>query len=276
MVDEYSRAMRRRRYAAGTIHKRLTVARTWLEHVGDRWTSVTWREVDEYGDTRKVSASTWRDEISHLSHFYRWAMRNEYTDRDPTTLVERPRIGMRLPRPATEMQYRRILDGATPEMRAIIELMTWCGLRCLEVASLRWSSVDMIERTAVVRGKGDRERTVGLPRRVVQALAAIDNATDWVIPSPRGDAHTACRISQLVGAHCRERHVPISAHQLRHRFATVLLEAAAGDLLIVQHALGHASISTTQIYAQVDRRRALDVARRLDGNDVDRLFDPGG
>jgi len=274
LLGEYAESMRLRRFASGTISKRLTVARSWMAHQGAGWVTATWRDVDAYGSTRLISAATWRDEVSHLSHFYRWAMRCDYALADPTVLVERPRVGMRLPRPVSPAQYRRLIDGASPQMLAIIELMAWCGLRCCEVARLRWRDVDLVERMVRVHGKGDRDRDVSLPRRVVRALAAIDGASadDHVVLGAAGLPVTAATVSHLVGRWCQHQRVPVTAHMLRHKFATLLLEAADGDLLTVQHALGHASVATTQIYAQVSRIRAKKVARLLDAFDDESLF----
>lgn len=255
--------MRRRRDAPGTIAIRRRVARQWLAAMGERWTSATWHDVDAYGDTRAIAATTWRDEISHLHAFYLWAIRNEHCEHDPTVLVERPRVGLRLPRPISEHQFRRLVDDTPADMRAILKLMAFCGLRCCEVARLRWSDVDLVERVAIVRGKGNKERVIGLPPRVVRALAAIDSPATFVFTRADGGPHTPARVSQLVGRHARERGVAMSAHQLRHTFATRLLERS-NAIEVVQHALGHASVSSTQIYAKVDHRRVIAIAQAMD------------
>lgn len=264
VIKAYTDSMRRRRDAPGTISARVRVARAWLATVGERWIEATWHDVDAYGDTRNIAASTWRDELSHLHAFYLWAMRNELVTIDPTILVERPRVPGRLPRPVSDGQYARLSVGASPMVLAMLELMAFCGLRCCEVARLRWCDVDLCERVAIVRGKGNRERTIGLPARVVRALAAVDAPTATVITNAAALPYSPARVSQLIGQHARARGVAMTAHQLRHTFATSLLAAANGELLIVQHALGHASVSTTQIYAQVDRRRAVEIAQAMD------------
>lgn len=265
LLAEYELAQRRRNYARGTTRKRVATARRWLEHIGDQWSAATWRDIDLFGDTRLIAPTTWRDEVSHLSTFYRWAMRADLCLSDPTALVERPRVPQRQPRPATEMEYIRVLSGSAPTMRAILELMGRSGLRCCEVARLRWADVDLVGRAARVHGKGDRDRTVGLPRRVVQALAAIDGDAELVFISPTtGVGYKAHRISSLVSQWCHGQGVPVTAHQLRHRYATVLLDAADGDLKVVQEALGHVSVATTEIYAKLNRRRAVAAAVRMD------------
>jgi integrase/recombinase XerD len=275
LLADYRAALTRRNYATETIKKRLGIVRRWVEHWGERWPDLTWHDVDTFGDQRGVHPSTWRDEISHLSQFYKWAIRNEFADRDPTVLVERPRVGKRLPRPAGEHDYRRLLDEAPTQLRAMIEIMAWCGLRCCEVARLERHDVDMIRRVAIVRGKGDRERIVGLPRRVVQALAAIDHGGRHVFVNRAGGPYTPTRISHLVSLHAHRHEIKISAHQLRHRFATLALELT-GELDVVQSAMGHVTIATTEIYAKASERRVRELLRKLDDYDrgqVERLFE---
>jgi integrase/recombinase XerC len=271
LLAEYSAALVRRNYAEGTRYRRMWVVRCWLEHSGAGWPNATWRDIEAFGDTRDVGPSTWRDDVSHLSHFYRWAMKLEYCSGDPTVLVDRPRVAVRKPRPASEMQYQRLLVGATQMMTITVELMAWCGLRCREVATLDWRNIDLVDQVALVHGKGNRDRTVGLPRRVVQLLASIDAGDGNVVTSPTGRPMSPARVSQWFTEWAKERRVPITAHQLRHRYATMLLKHA-GDITIVQYAMGHASVATTEIYALIDRERAIAVARLLDGANDLRLF----
>lgn len=267
VVAEYRAAMVRREYSGETIKKRVLVVRRWLLHAGQDWPLATWHDIDAYGDLRRqrITASGWRDEVSNLSHFYKWAMRNELAERDPTALVERPRIGVRVPRPATDDQYRRLIDGAGPQMLAILELMAWCGLRCCEVADLQWANVDLDGATAIVHGKRDKERIARLPRRVVRALEELDHDGGYVFRNRTGAGpYRPSRVSQMVATWARAQGVPITAHQLRHRFATKLLAALEGDLLTVQQAMGHSSVATTQIYTLLEDRRALEAVRALD------------
>lgn len=275
VIRDYRAALERRNYARTTIVKRMSITRRWLAYWGDAWTVLDWHDVDAYGDTRTCGPSTWRDEVSHLSHFYRWAMRNELAPSDPTTLVERPRVAQRLPRPAAAHDYALMIDDTPPALFAMLELMAWSGLRCCEVAGLRWRDVDIANGSALIHGKGDRHRIVAVPRRVVRALAAIDAGSEYVFEPPhKPGPYQPWRVSQIIANHARSRGVNVTAHQLRHRFATMLLELV-GELDVVQEALGHASIATTQIYAKTDPRRVRALSRRLDEFEYDhaQLFD---
>lgn len=276
VMADYRAALLRREYASGTINSRVSKVRCWLRHAGRGWMGATWHDIDAYGDHRRqsVSASAWRDEISHLSHFYRWAMRNDLAERDPTVLVERPRVRRRLPRPATDLQYRRLCADAPAMLLAILEMMAYCGLRCCEVSALAWADVSIEKHRAIVRGKGGRERVIELPVDVARALAAIDADTMHVFTGLGGRGLSPARVSQIVSQWAQARGVPITAHQLRHFYATMVLEEC-GDIYVTKAALGHLSVASTEIYAELDPRHVLDVQRRVSARHRPelRLFD---
>lgn len=136
---------------------------------------------------------------------------------------------------------------------AILELTYSCGLRSFEVVGLRLADVDFDQETVHVRGKGGKERVVPLGERAAYAVAVYlrdarpvlaRGANDSLFVSARGrslDTSTLRRLMQ-------------NPHRLRHAYATHLLEGGA-DLRTIQELLGHASLSTTQIYSHVDARR---------------------
>lgn len=265
LLTEYAAAMRRRGLAPGTISARRGELQRWLEHTGFGWRDATRHDVERWLDRRPLGARARYTAISHLSAFYRWAMREELAGHDPTMTVERPRLPQRLPRPVRLEHVERLLAGvAGSELELAVLLMLDAGLRCCEVARLRWSDVDLEAGTLYVYGKGSRERLVGMPRRLRHALylASIAPASDVVF----GRTVTAARMSQVVNARCRELGVDATAHRLRHTYATRLYRATSGDLRAVQMSLGHASVATTQIYAAIDVDRVLSAAQLLDGD----------
>lgn len=262
VIAEYTLSMRRRGLATGTIYKRQIELRHWMSHAGASWPRATRHDVDQWLDTRPLAARSRYSSISHLSMFYRWAIREELVDGDPTAAIERPKLPRRLPRPIPGGQLARLMGGAG-ELELGMLLMLDAGLRCCEAARLRWCDVDLEAGTLLVAGKGNRDRLVGLPRRLRMALylAEAEGASSWVW----GYEISPARVSQLIGGRARALGLAgVTAHRLRHTYATRLYEATAGDLGAVQLALGHASVATTQIYAQVDVARALEAARRLD------------
>jgi len=148
-------------------------------------------------------------------------------------------------------------------MTAMLALMAGVGLRCCEVARLRWSDVDMIAGTIHVTGKFDRERVLEISQGVRRTLAAIDHPGPFVFFAERtGKPYTPCRISQLVCQHLRSVGAGCTSHQLRHRFATAALESCE-NITTIRDLLGHSSVSTTEIYAQVTPGAAGQVSRSV-------------
>lgn len=256
--------MRRRALAAGTIEKRMAVVRWWtsylVAHGGRDLATATSGDVEAFMDSRQRCGPRTRYAIaSHLHAFYVWAVRAGIVPSDPTIGVDRPRLPRRLPRPARADGVATVIATAPADMAAAVALMADAGLRCCEVARLRWVDVDLATGVLWVRGKGERDRVVGIPARLARVLAALDTTTGPVL----GRVLTPARVSQLVGELLRAGGLDATAHQLRHLYATRLYAATGGDLVSVQHALGHASVATTQIYVAIDPDRALDAARKL-------------
>ena len=255
MIREYALAMRRRGLTRGTIDARTSCVRRWFEHLKGR--PATRELLEDWLDGRNLSARTRYGNVSHLHMFYLWAQREGYCTDDPTMLVERPRLPRRLPRPAKHAGVAFAITVATPQTALMLVLMVDAGLRCCEVATLDWADVDLQRRVLMVTGKGGHDRVIGIPDRLGAHLEPAGTAGPVI-----GRRLSACRVSQIVNQHLRECGVSSTAHQLRHLYATRML-AATHDLTQVQQALGHMSITSTQIYAQVDGARAIDAGRAL-------------
>lgn len=214
------------------------------------WRTATWRDVEAYADGRDVGPSTTRDLISNVRSFYRWAGREDLCESDPTGLVDTPRVSKRLPRPAHGDDIAYALAIAPPRVAAMVALMAGCGLRCCEVAGLRWDDVDLAAGTARVVGKGDRERVVWLSDSVRARLAALDGTSGPVFLNLYGRPASRSVISQTVNQLFIDAGLTARAHRLRHWHATAAL-AQSGNLAAVRDALGHATAATTEIYARL-------------------------
>jgi site-specific recombinase XerD len=248
MWAPWAAAMRRRNLAAGTIAYRRRELLSWDTHIGDRWATATRADVEAWLDGRPgLGVRARYGAISHLHAFYVWAQRDGLADRDPTTLVERPRLPGRLPRPARQGAVSRAVGLGDTPVTIAVALAAYAGLRCCEIAALGWDDVDIGGGTLLVRGKGDRERIVPIGRFLYPILGAHDGERGPVL----GRRMTAGRVSQLMNGHLRAIGAGATAHQLRHYFATTLLHLCR-DLTVVQAALGHATPATTAIYARVD------------------------
>lgn len=239
--------MRRRNWARGTRLKRLSEATLFVRRV-PAWREASWREVEDYVDGREVCPSTARDIVSNLRAFYRWAGREGHCGQDPTALVDTPKVPRRLPRPARPDDIALALEHAPARVAAMIALMAGCGLRCCEVAALRWDDVDLATGEARVIGKGDRERPVWLSTDVIERLAVLDTTAGPVFLNLHGRPISRAVVSQTVNALFSQLGLGARAHRLRHWHATDAL-ARTGNLAQVRDMLGHASAATTECYA---------------------------
>jgi integrase/recombinase XerD len=260
LVGRYELAMLRRGLADGTIRQRTYLAIRWITYAGPRWTDPGRELLEAWLDGFGLSARTRYTYLSNLHDLYRWANRDGHAHVDPTAGIERPRLPRAIPRPARVADATLLIAGAADPYRVLFALMADAGLRCCEVAALMWRDVDLAAGTLHVTGKGGHERVVGIPRRLEQILASLDPDGAPVI----GRWWSRQRVSDEAGAYLRAHELPYTAHQFRHLYATRLYAATSGDLLAVQHALGHASVTSTQIYARCDPVTALAAARALD------------
>ncbi|MEM1333927.1 MAG: tyrosine-type recombinase/integrase [Actinomycetota bacterium] len=260
-ITQFAAAMRRRHLAPSTIKARTYEVRRWLSwcsSTSTHWLAPTTRDLERFLDQRELGARATYTAISHLSQWYRWLRRQELVDVDPTELLERPRLPRHLPRPARMDQITTAIEENAGEMRIMLTLMADAGLRCMEVAGLEWDDVDLDQGVMFVRGKGGHDRMLGMPDRLRRVLAESDELAGRVI----GRELKPGTVSYLVNAELRRRGINATAHQLRHLYGTRMLEAS-GDITAVQQALGHASVTSTQIYARVDPRKAQSAARAL-------------
>lgn len=210
--------------------------------------------------------------LSVLRRFYRWLVREGHRDDDPTLEVRSARQPPRFPKTLSEQQVEALL--AAPDVRlalgqrdrAMLETLYASGLRVSELVGLRTVEVGLNEGVVRIIGKGDKERLVPLGG---EACGWIER---WLSEGRRellgARASDALFITRLGGPMSRQMfwtlvrryaraagvHAPLSPHVLRHAFATHLLNHGA-DLRVVQMLLGHADISTTQIYTHVARER---------------------
>lgn len=210
--------------------------------------------------------------LSSARRFYRQLLREGRIAADPTTEVERPRLPKNLPKNLSEAEVEALLaapDTNTPlglRDRAMLETLYATGLRVSELTGLMLSQVNLDAGVLRVMGKGSKERLVPLGEVAVEWLGRyLDQArpvllagriSDALFVTTRGGAMTRQRFWDLIKRYARRAAIarPLSPHTLRHAFATHLLNHGA-DLRVVQMLLGHASLSTTQIYTHVARER---------------------
>jgi len=215
--------------------------------------------------------------VAAIKGMHRFLAAEGYVAVDPTVLIENPRRPRGLPRALTVAEVTRLLDAADITRplgmrdRALLEFMYATGCRVSEAVDLDQLDVDLEEATAIVTGKGAKQRLVPLGSYAVAAIESylpvrrnlIGGGTDpgALFVSVRGKRLTRQAVWQIVrriGAGVGLGPGKLSPHILRHSAATHMIEGGA-DLRTVQELLGHASISTTQIYTRVSPRHLYEV-----------------
>ena len=229
-----------------------------------------------------LAASTAARRLSVLRQFYSFLYAEGLRDDDPCVAVEGPRRTRPLPKVLNEGEVELLLDEARKKsgadgarLVALMETLYATGLRVSELVTLPLSVATPGTRVLMVRGKGDKERIVPLSEIASEALTAYSklrstflkkgSQSPWLFPSRGVSGHlTERRFSQMIKAlACDAGLEPerVSPHVLRHAFASHLL-AHGADLRAVQQMLGHADISTTQIYTHVLEERLKEIVTR--------------
>jgi integrase/recombinase XerD len=229
---------------------------------------------------RGLSARSQARHVFSIRGFYAFALREGLAAADPTENVRPPRAFSGLPRYLTPPQVDALLaapgvdSGVGLRDRAILEVLYATGLRASELTSLTLEGLDLELGVVRVLGKGSKERLVPLGREAqrwtrryldeTRPLFARDASPPVVFLSQRGGRLSAMGLWGIVRRHAVTAGVErvLTPHVLRHSFATHLLERGA-DLRALQAMLGHADISTTQIYTHVSRERLRQIYDKL-------------
>ena len=249
---------------------------SWLEQRSGRTLPDAQRsdllEYLAYKFAQKAKPRTTSRLLSSLKRFYGYLLRQGCIQTDPTLQIEAPKLPRSLPKILSEADVERLLEAPDPDSplglrdRAMIETLYASGLRVSELVGLRLTQVSQDMGVVRVMGKGAKERLVPLGE---EALAWIrrylgearppllaGRASEALFVTARGGAMGRQMFWRLIKRHALGAGIAadISPHTLRHAFATHLLNHGA-DLRVVQLLLGHADISTTQIYTHVARER---------------------
>jgi integrase/recombinase XerD len=225
---------------------------------------------------RPASPATIHRKSACLRSFYRHLRREGVRDADPTAGLSAPRRSRKLPHVLTRGEIDRLLAqprGTDPHAlrdRALLELMYACGLRASEAIGLELGDVDLEEGVLRARGKGSKERIVPIGQAALRALrlylergrpGLVKNGVEaHLFVNFRGGMLTRQGLYKIVRRHATSAGLAdrMSPHTLRHTFATHLL-AGGCDLRSVQEMLGHADVSTTQLYTHLSSERLKDV-----------------
>ena len=222
-------------------------------------------------------ATTLRRKLAALRTFYRYLQREGAAVDNPFSALRGPRKAKTLPKvlsvsdveaflaqPAKDFAEKRIGERAFARDSAVFETLYSTGCRIGELTSMRWRDLDLVRGTAIVTGKGSKDRLVILGSKALDALGRLRGASaaddgDAVFQSVGGKAVSSRFIERRMKKYLAEAGLSpdLTPHKLRHSFATHLLDAGA-DLRSVQEMLGHSSLSTTQVYTHVSVERLKD------------------
>ncbi|HEX5714112.1 MAG TPA: tyrosine recombinase XerC [Solirubrobacterales bacterium] len=250
----------------------------WIEPQGRGPGEVRHRDVRRFAaglSSAGAAPATVARKLAAVRGLYGFLVRTERVGQNPAELVSSPKRAEKLPDVLSVEQMRSLLEripARTPlelRDRAMLELAYSCGLRCEEIVNLDQGAMDFESEQLRVLGKGSKERILPVGEPAQKALErylergrhalATDPREPALFLSKSGRRLSNSDVTRRLGLWTREAAMAagVSPHSLRHSFATHLLEGGA-DLRTIQELLGHASISTTQVYTRVDAARLRD------------------
>lgn len=247
---------------------------TWSDEAGRPLAGMTRQDIVDHLawlDDKGLGKRSITRARTSLRQFFKYLVKEHGWTDDPTVLVESPKFTSPLPTVLSAEQVEALLTAPGDDTlglrdRAMIAVLYASGLRVSELVGLAWRNVDAREGLLKVRGKGDKERLVPVGDRALAAIRTylrssrpeLDPGGDCpqLFVSRRGTGMTRQNFWERLRGWAVRAGIPgkVSPHVLRHSFATHLLEHGA-DLRSLQAMLGHADISTTQIYTHVNRVR---------------------
>lgn len=255
-----------------------------LKYAGVRPEEITYRQLQgflQYLNELGMSAHSQARILSGIKGFFKYLLFEERIDKDPTALIEGPRLGRRLPDTLDYNEILRLLEAidlSAPDggrNRAMVEVLYSSGLRVSELVELKQANIYFDLGFLRVVGKGNKERLVPIGRDAMKFLKIYIDEIRVHVPVQKGfESHvflnragrkisrvTIFLIIKALAAKIGLKK-SVSPHTFRHSFATHLIEGGA-DLRAVQEMLGHESITTTEIYTHLDRDYLKQVIREF-------------
>jgi integrase/recombinase XerD len=235
----------------------------------------------EWLNERGVSPRTQARTISGIKSFYKYLLIEEKINSDPTSLLESPKIGRKLPDILSLEEIDLLINAIDVEKpegqrnKAILETLYACGLRVSALVNLKVSNLFFEQGYVKVEGKSNKERLVPISTRAVveikkytegyrKSLKISSSAQDILFVNRRGQILSRVMIFTIIKNLAEKVNLnkKISPHTFRHSFATHLIDGGA-DLRAVQEMLGHESILTTEIYTHLDREYLKDTINQF-------------
>jgi len=246
----------------GTRHNRIAGLMAWVDPRSVL--EATREDVEAWLDTLKLKPASRRAYLSHLGQFFDWCVDQGFVTVNPTARISPPPAPAGLPRPISAEKLARAVASSSGRTRCMLLLGALAGLRTQEIAGLETQDVDRQREVLIVRhGKGGNERAVPLHPDLARALEQLPMpASGPLFTLADGSPMHPYNVSHAVNTYLHGLGIDATAHCLRHAFATNIYRGSQ-DLLLTQRLLGHASVSTTQVYADADQVKAAPAVRAL-------------
>lgn len=231
-----------------TVELRLYHLNRVRRHVGVDPGDVTLEHLTGYFQGRLWSPNTRAVVRASMSVFWKWAVDNEYLPKNPASRLMSVRVPAGKPKPASDAALEQAFTSASARVQLMVRLGAQCGLRAMEIAAVSTHDIEQDEGGWSLRvlGKGSKVRMVPLSPEFAAEL--LNRPAGFVFPGKINGHVSPAYVSRLVS-----RVLPpgVTAHKLRHRFATRAYRGSGNNLRAVQELLGHSSVSTTQVYAGI-------------------------
>jgi integrase/recombinase XerD len=239
---------------------------------------------------KSISARSAARRLSAIKHLYKFLLAEKHVKSDPTSSLESPKLLRALPDVLSRDEVKNMIESVEGDNalalrdRAILELWYACGLRISEVGNLKIGDVVMEIDIIRVKGKGNKERLVPFGKYAKKALEVYlrdsrpllvkDKSFDTLFLSQKGGGLSRMGLWGIFEKYAKKAQITrkITPHILRHSCATHMVEGGA-DIRTVMEFLGHADISTTQIYTHLDQRYLKEVHKRC--HPRENLYEPG-
>jgi integrase/recombinase XerD len=285
--DQFIRFLATERGLSGayqlSVRQTLDALAGWMKSRNSALRDIGTDELAAFLSQRKqegLNAASLRITTVHLKVFFRWLVGKEKLEMDPAEPLIAPRPDMTLPETLHATELVKLLDSIDPSLPlgrrdlAILELFYSSGLRLSELCKMRLEMMDSDEGFLRITGKGGKTRIARVGKKALEAISnylanerptlVTKKTSSHIFLSIRGGPLSPDRVRQIVKERAKFAGIDqnVYPHLLRHSFATHLLEGGA-DLRVIQELLGHADISTTQIYTHVDRQRLKAVHKQF-------------
>jgi integrase/recombinase XerC len=229
-----------------------------------------------YLDEKKLKRTSISRKLSSLRTFYKYLVLNNKSDNNPFMLVSSPKKEKRIPKFINYENIEEIfkMPDINTEVgqreRVILEILYSSGVRVSELVNIKIKDIDFSEKTIVITGKGNKERMVSFGDYAKDAINLYikdgrkkllgDIDSEYLIVGHNKESLTTRRVEQIIDDIIKHTSIKlnITPHVFRHTFATHLLDQGC-DLIVVQELLGHASLSSTEIYTHVSNEQIRNV-----------------